>query len=96
MPGLGDVTLVSIWQHSQVQGNYFHSESNQAILVFPSYLISLANLDEVGAIVMKSENEKLDFNKTNAILSNNKLSKTATLMESKTQQYIPKAKRVTC
>ena len=77
---IGDMTLVSIKQHSQFQGDYFHYRNNQATLPFPSFLFPKL-IWEVGAIVMKPSRDALNFDESKAILLNSSLATTAHLIQ---------------
>ena len=95
IPALGNTILISICQHSQYQGNYFHSENNQAIVTFPEFTVSLSNRVEIGAIVTKLQvSSIIHYGERNSILSNTKLTTTSTLISTSKLPFIPKHKRV--
>jgi hypothetical protein len=41
IPALGKTSLLSVKQHVQWKGNYFHAESNSAVIAFPNSTIDL-------------------------------------------------------
>jgi hypothetical protein len=68
VPKLG-VTLLSVKQHMKFQGCYFHAESNNALLAFPSFVLHPSTNDEI-EVLFKSNNDPnstLDFNQQCAI-----------------------------
>ena len=94
VPKMGNITLLSVKQHSQYQGHYVHSENNTVTLAFPSFLLSLANDNEMHAIVTKSSSDKLDYDESKALLSNSPLQHTTKLISNNVKQYIPRQKQV--
>ena len=94
VPQLGNITLLSVKQHSQYQGNYVHSEDNTVTLAYPSFLLSLANDTEMHAIVTKTSSTQLDYDESKAILSTTPINHTTMLITKAVKKFIPRQKQV--
>ncbi len=67
VPALGPTSLLSIKQHMQHIGNYFHAENNTATLAFPTFSIDLDVGTEIShAISPVSSNQHYDYNEEKA------------------------------
>jgi hypothetical protein len=69
VPALGNTTLISVKQHTQWQGTYFHAESDEATLAFPSNQLSVHTDDEMYIYITPAgtATDKLMFDEESAI-----------------------------
>jgi deoxyuridine 5'-triphosphate nucleotidohydrolase len=66
IPDLGDTTLLSVKQHMRYNGNYFHAESNNAMLAFPSFTIPLSTINEIETTISPVSTNQYDFDELTA------------------------------
>ena len=69
VPNLG-TTLISVRQHIQYKGCYFHAENNECVLAFPSFISTTVIGDEITLPISPSKNspDPIDFDEQTAEL----------------------------
>ena len=91
VPDLQDTLLVSIKQHMQYEGNYFHAENHTVILAYSNFCIDLYVHDEIEIpIAPSSTDSAIDFDEQTAtptLSSSN--SKFLHLVKQNIQQFLP-------
>ena len=93
IPGLGNTTLLSIKQHMQYKGNYFHAENNVASLAFPTFTIDLNTDDEISAEIESAHDDQIleyDEQSSEAVPSN-PTTAILPLVSRNVKEYIPPA-----
>jgi deoxyuridine 5'-triphosphate nucleotidohydrolase len=101
VPKLG-VTLLSVKQHVKYQGCYFHAESNQATLAYPSFVIYPSTKDEIQVLFKPaycSDSTTLHFNQQTALECKQKSTKdqiteSLHMFPKSMQPYLPKHQQV--
>jgi hypothetical protein len=61
IPALGKTSLLSVKQHVQWKGNYFHAESNSAVIAFPNATIDFDVKDEIESTIIPSSQSHLPY-----------------------------------
>ena len=91
VPALGDTTLLSIKQHMQWRGAYFHARNHQATLAFPSFAINMFVHDEIECPVTPAPTtEHFDFDEATAIPSPiNTTTSTCRLIKQNILEHLP-------
>jgi deoxyuridine 5'-triphosphate nucleotidohydrolase len=74
IPALGKTSLLSVKQHVQWRGNYFHAEANSATIAFPTATIDFDVNDEIESIIQPSShsNQAYTFDEETAVPCNPK------------------------
>jgi deoxyuridine 5'-triphosphate nucleotidohydrolase len=100
VPDLG-VTLLSVKQHSKYQGCYFHAQSNEAMLAYPSFIIHPSTTNEI-EVLFKSgktdDSKPIDFDQQRALecptkKQSNQTNHNITMYPKSMQQHVPSSQR---
>ena len=71
IPDLGSTSLLSIKQHMQWTGTFFHAEGNEATLAFPTFSINMFVRDEIEYPIqpLSQQPPSYDFDESEAVLT---------------------------
>ena len=91
VPALGDTTLLSIKQHMQWRGAFFHAENHQATLAFPTFSINMFVHNEIEhPLEPSTRTGNFDFDEAHAIPSTiNTSTSTCRLVKQNILDHLP-------